>query len=444
MGALLCIQLTACTSWIQSGTPISQAELAAQIETGTPPVILDVRSHWEFEKGHIPGAININFLALEKRIDEIKAPRNAPIVVYCEHGIRANVAEDILKKAGFTSVLHLEGDISAWRANKRPLERPQKPPQKQASQPESAASTESVIIQSNMSQNPLPLDFGQRWVVTAAEAKALVERGATLLDARNLQPWTPRIKGAQAVRWQSFSPNDAVTRGRLLNQDQVLTQKLQALGISSDRPVVVFADPPQGWGEDGRMVWMLRSLGHSQAVMVDGGYKALKQVNASGASETSKSPGNFVVNRKFDWDIQRNQLKTIFAAGDDASDTLNPDTVNPDTVMIDTREPREFRGETPYGEQRGGHLPGAINLYFKDFITEQGKILPQEQISHKLQQHGITPQTPLIVYCTGGIRSGWLASVLVTAGYSVKNYAGSMWEWSAGSSKDFPLIAQAQ
>ncbi len=43
-----------------------------------------------------------------------------------------------------------------------------------------------------------------------------------------------------------------------------------------------------------------------------------------------------------------------------------------------------------------------------------------------LEETGITQDTQIVVYCTGGICSGWVVSVLVTPGYDEKNYVGSI------------------
>ncbi|MEM9163078.1 MAG: rhodanese-like domain-containing protein [Cyanobacteria bacterium P01_F01_bin.4] len=280
----------------------------------------------------------------------------------------------------------------------------------------------------NPTQTPDSLEH--RWIVSGAEAKQLIEQGATLLDARGQGLIVRRLQGATAVSWQQFSPKQAAIRGTLLNDDEQLTQQLQALGISTQTPVVVFANPPNGWGEDGRIVWMLRTLGHRRAVMVDGGFQALvnAQVPLQQGVSTVPEAGDFVVRRTPDWDIQQAELRAQLRA-----DNL---------VIIDTREPREFAGRTPYGEQRGGHVPGAINLYFKDFLNKEGTLLPHQTLLTKLSEVGITPDTQVVVYCTGGIRSGWLASVLATLGFSVKNYAGSMWEWSAAPDPEYPLETQ--
>jgi len=102
---------------------ITHTELAAWIESGAAPTIVDVRSAREYNAGHLPGAMSINVRELEQRIDEIKALKSSSLVVYCEHGTRSKKAAAILQKVGFESVLHLEGDITEWRRNNLPIER---------------------------------------------------------------------------------------------------------------------------------------------------------------------------------------------------------------------------------------------------------------------------------------------------------------------------------
>lgn len=112
---VLCINISACDSSIAGNKQISAAELVEQIKLDKAPMILDVRTQEEYSEGHIPGAINIEYRELPSRIDEINAFTNKKIVVYCERGVRANIAEETLNKAGFTEVLRLEGDMSGWR-----------------------------------------------------------------------------------------------------------------------------------------------------------------------------------------------------------------------------------------------------------------------------------------------------------------------------------------
>ncbi|WP_299487665.1 rhodanese-like domain-containing protein [Acaryochloris sp. IP29b_bin.137] len=272
-------------------------------------------------------------------------------------------------------------------------------------------------------------NLAQTWIVSASEAKTLIDQGATLLDARSNQ-WLGlnRLPGSVSVRWQDFSPQHKVSKGNLLDNNARLAQKLKKLKIAQNRPVVVFANPPRGWGEEGRIVWMLRTLGHQQVAMVDGGYTALVQVNP--IPTTQPRIGNFAIHRNVAWQMQQATLKASLK--------------NANLVIIDTRTPKEYAGATPYGEQRPGHIPGAVSLHFRDLLTPQGMLLPQAEILAKLQRMGITRDKEIVAYCTGGIRSGWLTVVLTDLGFQVKNYAGSMWEWSAGSPQEYPLTVKSE
>ncbi len=101
---------------------ISQGSLIEQMTSDNAPVILDVRTPEEYAAGHISGAINIPHNMLAARIDELSEYKNEQIVVHCQSGRRAGLAEAILREGGYNKVLHLEGDMYAWRESKLPLE----------------------------------------------------------------------------------------------------------------------------------------------------------------------------------------------------------------------------------------------------------------------------------------------------------------------------------
>ena len=94
---------------------ITGAELLARIDAGQAPTIVDVRSEWEFRKGHVPGAIHLPFWTIGAHLAEIPAARDDVVVVYCGHGPRAWRAGGVLKRHGFKSVMYLRGHMHAWR-----------------------------------------------------------------------------------------------------------------------------------------------------------------------------------------------------------------------------------------------------------------------------------------------------------------------------------------
>ncbi len=104
----------------RSGPSVSPAVLADRMEAKRAPLILDVRSVSEFASGHIPAALNFPHHELPDRIAELPLQDDPEIVVYCERGGRARAAIEVLRAAGLSRVLHLEGDMRAWRASGLP------------------------------------------------------------------------------------------------------------------------------------------------------------------------------------------------------------------------------------------------------------------------------------------------------------------------------------
>lgn len=281
----------------------------------------------------------------------------------------------------------------------------------------------------NSPQEDKPKICPNQWVINSAEARQLIEQGATILDVRNPVAWLwGHVPGAIHISWQEFSQQQAPNKGKLLEDNRVLEEKLRVLGIFNDKPVIVIGNPADNFGEEGRIVWMLRTLGHRQAAFVNGGHDALVKVGVPiiwGLTHPQEA-GDFVVRRTELWTIQRDELKKRL--------------IEQKLTVIDTREPREYQGATPYGEQRGGHIPEAVNFYYKDLMDKEGKLLPSHEILDKLHQQGIQLDHSIIVYCTGGIRSAFFVAVLADLEFpNIKNYAGSMWEWSASSAEDYPL-----
>ncbi len=93
---------------------ISRDALAERLSEGLVTV-LDVRSEDEFEQGHVPGARNIPFAELGKRLSEL--PKDAEIVAYCRgpYCVYAYEAVAALRAKGF-SALRLEDGFPEWKA----------------------------------------------------------------------------------------------------------------------------------------------------------------------------------------------------------------------------------------------------------------------------------------------------------------------------------------
>ena len=101
---------------------ITQRQLLQRLDRNEVPLIVDVRRADEFAAGHVPGARNIPHTEIAARLDELRGNIHNEVVVYCESGKRAAIARGILEQAGFTKVLHLEGDMRSWRERGLPQE----------------------------------------------------------------------------------------------------------------------------------------------------------------------------------------------------------------------------------------------------------------------------------------------------------------------------------
>lgn len=84
-------------------------------------LVLDVREATEFATGHIVDAKHIPLAALPERINELKKYKDKAILVNCQRGMRGAKACEVLRKAEFTQVHHLQGGIEAWVAAKLPI-----------------------------------------------------------------------------------------------------------------------------------------------------------------------------------------------------------------------------------------------------------------------------------------------------------------------------------
>jgi rhodanese-related sulfurtransferase len=109
------------------------ADLERRLDGGAAeaPCVVDVRSGFEFRRGHVPGAVHVPFWTLPFRTVPFRTvsvraacsplPTTRRLVVYCGHGPRAWYAGAWLRWAGFAKVEYLDGHMARWRRDRRPL-----------------------------------------------------------------------------------------------------------------------------------------------------------------------------------------------------------------------------------------------------------------------------------------------------------------------------------
>jgi phage shock protein E len=86
-------------------------------------VVLDVRTEDEFKAGHIPGAVNLDYLSSDFQRKAAKLDKSKTYLVHCASGRRSVGASDVLTKAAFTNVVNLEPGFNGWEKAGKPVEK---------------------------------------------------------------------------------------------------------------------------------------------------------------------------------------------------------------------------------------------------------------------------------------------------------------------------------
>jgi rhodanese-related sulfurtransferase len=79
---------------------------------------IDVRKAYEWEAGHIAGAIHVTLQAIPARIVELE--RDRPVVVTCQIGQRSGLTAQFLREQGYDAH-NLEGGVTRWVDEGYPL-----------------------------------------------------------------------------------------------------------------------------------------------------------------------------------------------------------------------------------------------------------------------------------------------------------------------------------
>ena len=246
--------------------------------------------------------------------------------------------------------------------------------------------------------------------------------GLVILDVRGqaAHAFGGHIPGAVNATWHQFSDPEAVAKGLLDPDVSRLELKIRAMGISNDSDAVIYSNPFDNWGDEGRMYWMLEYLGLSNLRILDGGWvkwTAERRPYEHGA--VTPTPGNFAASLRPELMVLKDELKRL---------VKRP---HPETIVADARSLEEYLGKEVQGIPRPGHIPTAINIPWNGFLNPDATVKDAPAIQALLEEKGLHQSHEVVCYCTGGVRSAWLYFVLKLVGYSkVRNYPGSWWEWS--------------
>lgn len=240
-------------------------------------------------------------------------------------------------------------------------------------------------------------------------------------DAGALAFTAGHIPGAQFLHLDTdLSGTKTGTNGRHpLPDSATLAQRLRTLGIDNDTPVVVY-DADVGMFA-ARAWWLLRWLGHSHVAVLDGGLAAwVAAGNELSRDVTVPAKGNFA---------QRPSLHTIT----DAAHLLAGLGTAAAPLIVDARAPDRFAGQNETLDPVGGHIPGAINRFFRNNVGAQGRFKPGDVLRQEFTALlGQRAATDTVQQCGSGVTACHNLLAMEIAGLpGAALYPGSWSEWCA-------------
>lgn len=206
-------------------------------------------------------------------------------------------------------------------------------------------------------------------------------------------------------------------RHPLPDRERLIT-RLGEIGIGPRTQVVVY-DDAQGMIA-GRLWWLLRWLGHEAVAVLDGGLQAWQAAGGAMTSDVpALQPETFVATAPL----------TALVTADEVQAALG----SPAMQIVDARAPDRFRGENETLDPVGGHIPGAINRFFRDNLDAEGRFKAPAQLRTEwlARLAGIAPER-VVHQCGSGVSACHNQLAMMVAGLSGSRlYAGSWSEWCA-------------
>lgn len=205
--------------------------------------------------------------------------------------------------------------------------------------------------------------------------------------------------------------------GKLLSKENY-QQIFSKVGITDESEVLVygFTMPEQGFGDEARVLYTFSYAGFDNVKFIDGGFKQVEKLgfNKKYVPTTDRIDVSDVVRSE-----ATQNKKAIY------TDELLSKIGNTDVQIIDTRLEVEYNGRVIYGENKAGHIPGAISLPFNSLVDSNGFLKSRAALEKYVTDKGLDKNKLQVTYCTTGVRASYVAVILEELGFTVRNYEPS-------------------
>ncbi|MCB0116083.1 MAG: sulfurtransferase [Caldilineaceae bacterium] len=236
-----------------------------------------------------------------------------------------------------------------------------------------------------------------------------------LIDVSNADAYAAgHLPGALHAPLGQFTNPDDPVQGQILTRD-ALTALFSGLGINHDDTVVFYDNNANLLST--RAYWAVKYYQHDDVRVYNGGSQKWTADGEALATDAPPAPA---------------ATAYVASEADPAIRTtweyVVEQTENPETLFCDTRGPEEYLG-TDVRADRGGHIPGAINVEWRNAVNEDGTFRAAADLADLYQKAVFVPEKQIITYCQTGVRGAHTWFVLrELLGYpDVRNYDGS-WE----------------